>query len=64
VAACSYCNSWRNIEKVKNTYDLMSQKYFTHATPTLFNAGTLKPQLSSCYLLAMEKDSIEVFTIH
>jgi ribonucleoside-diphosphate reductase alpha chain len=37
----------------------MSQKYFTHATPTLFNAGTLKPQLSSCYLIAMESDSIE-----
>lgn len=47
-----------DIEKVKNTYDLMSQKYFTHATPTLFNAGTLKPQLSSCYLLALEQDSI------
>lgn len=44
---------------VKETYDLMSQKYFTHATPTLFNAGTTKPQLSSCYLVAMEEDSIE-----
>jgi len=48
-----------NIEKVKETYDLMSQKYFTHATPTLFNAGTPRPQLSSCYLIAMEKDSIQ-----
>ena len=47
-----------NIEKVKTTYDLMSQKYFTHATPTLFNAGSPKPQLSSCYLLALEDDSI------
>jgi len=47
-----------NLEKVKITYDLMSQKYFTHATPTLFNAGTPKPQLSSCYLLALEADSI------
>tara|TARA_B100000035_G_scaffold314142_1_gene329582 strand:- start:241 stop:2007 length:1767 start_codon:yes stop_codon:yes gene_type:complete len=37
----------------------MSQKYFTHATPTLYNAGTPKPQLSSCYLLSMESDSIE-----
>ena len=46
-----------NLEK-QETYDLMSQKYFTHATPTLFNAGTPRPQLSSCYLLAMEKDSI------
>jgi len=45
--------------KVRATYDLMSQKYFTHATPTLFNAGTLKPQLSSCYLIAMESDSID-----
>ena len=44
---------------VKETYDLMSQKYFTHATPTLFNAGTPRPQLSSCYLVAMEDDSIE-----
>lgn len=48
-----------NIEKIKETYELMSQKYFTHATPTLFNAGTLHPQLSSCYLIAMENDSIE-----
>ena len=48
-----------NIEKVKETYELMSQKYFTHATPTLFNAGTPHPQLSSCYLIAMENDSIE-----
>jgi ribonucleoside-diphosphate reductase alpha subunit len=49
----------RRMHKVRATYDLMSQKYFTHATPTLFNAGTLKPQLSSCYLIAMESDSIE-----
>ena len=48
-----------NMEKVKETYDLMSQKYFIHATPTLFNAGTPRPQLSSCYLLGMEDDSIE-----
>ena len=48
-----------NMSKVRTTYDLMSQKYFTHATPTLFNAGTLKPQLSSCYLIAMESDSID-----
>jgi ribonucleotide reductase alpha subunit len=44
---------------VRETYDLMSQKYFTHATPTLFNAGTPRPQLSSCYLIAMEDDSID-----
>ena len=48
-----------DIENVKKTYDLMSEKYFTHATPTLFNAGTPRPQLSSCYLIAMENDSIE-----
>ena len=47
-----------NIEKIKETYDLMSQKYFTHATPTLFNSGTLRPQMSSCYLIAMENDSL------
>ena len=48
-----------NLDKAKETYDLMSNKYFTHATPTLFNAGTPRPQLSSCFLLAMKKDSIE-----
>jgi ribonucleoside-diphosphate reductase alpha subunit len=47
-----------NLEKVKNTYDLLSMKYFIHATPTLFNAGTTRQQLSSCFLLAMEDDSI------
>ena len=46
------------LQLVKETYDLMSQKYFTHATPTLFNSGTPRPQLSSCYLIAMEDDSI------
>lgn len=44
---------------IKESYDLMSLKYFTHATPTLFNAGTPRPQLSSCYLIAMEDDSID-----
>ena len=48
-----------DLNLVKETYDLMSQKYFVHATPTLFNAGTNKQQLSSCYLLAMESDSLE-----
>ena len=47
------------IALVKETYDLMSQKFFTHATPTLFNAGTPRPQLSSCYLIAMEDDSLD-----
>lgn len=44
---------------IKETYDLLSLKYFTHATPTLFNAGTPRPQLSSCYLLKMEDDSLD-----
>ena len=48
-----------DLERVKETYDLLSNKYFTHATPTLFNAGTNNPQLSSCYLLGMEEDSVE-----
>jgi len=48
-----------NLTKVLETYEHMSQKYFTHATPTLFNAGTPHPQLSSCYLIAMEDDSID-----
>ena len=48
-----------DIDKVIETYELMSQKYFTHATPTLFNAGTPRPQMSSCFLLTMKGDSIE-----
>jgi ribonucleoside-diphosphate reductase alpha subunit len=48
-----------DVESALRTYDLMSQKYFTHATPTLFNAGTPRPQLSSCFLLKMENDSID-----
>jgi len=48
-----------DLPRVKETYDLMSQKYFTHATPTLFNAGTNNPQMSSCFLVAMKDDSID-----
>lgn len=48
-----------NIEAAVETYHLLSQKWFIHATPTLFNAGTGKPQLSSCFLLAMKGDSID-----
>jgi|688.fasta_scaffold05890_12 ribonucleoside-diphosphate reductase alpha subunit len=48
-----------DMKKVYNTFVLMSEKYFTHATPTLFNAGTQRPQLSSCYLIAMENDSLD-----
>ena len=47
------------LRRVRETYDLMSQKFFTHATPTLFNAGTNNPQMSSCFLVAMKEDSIE-----
>ncbi|MCX2740655.1 ribonucleoside-diphosphate reductase subunit alpha [Pontibacter anaerobius] len=47
-----------DIESAIETYNLMSEKWFTHATPTLFNAGTPKPQLSSCFLLTMKDDSI------
>jgi ribonucleoside-diphosphate reductase alpha chain len=48
-----------DIEAAIDTYEMMSQKYFTHATPTLFNAGTPKPQMSSCFLLSMKEDSID-----
>ena len=48
-----------DIREVIETYDLMSKKYFTHATPTLFNSGTNRPQLSSCFLLSMKDDSID-----
>jgi ribonucleotide reductase alpha subunit len=58
-ALTHYTNEDECLLLIKETYDLMSQKYFTHATPTLFNAGTPRPQLSSCYLIAMEDDSIE-----
>lgn len=47
-----------DIQEALATYSLMSEKWFTHATPTLFNAGTPKPQLSSCFLLTMQEDSI------
>jgi ribonucleotide reductase alpha subunit len=47
-----------DLKSAKDTYEYMSLKYFTHATPTLYNAGTKKPQLSSCYLIAMEEDSL------
>lgn len=49
----------KDIENALKTYELMSERWFTHATPTLFNAGTPKPQLSSCFLLTMKDDSID-----
>ena len=48
-----------DIDAALETYELMSKRYFTHATPTLFNSGTPKPQMSSCFLLAMKDDSID-----
>lgn len=48
-----------DIEAAIETYNLMSEKWFIHATPTLFNAGTPKPQMSSCFLLSMKEDSID-----
>ena len=48
-----------DVKAAIETYDLMSRRYFTHATPTLFNAGTPQPQMSSCFLLVMKNDSID-----
>ena len=48
-----------DVEAAIQTYNLLSEKWFTHATPTLFNAGTPKPQMSSCFLLTMQDDSID-----
>ncbi|MEP6003163.1 MAG: ribonucleoside-diphosphate reductase subunit alpha, partial [Maribacter dokdonensis] len=48
-----------DLDAAIETYELMSKKFFTHATPTLFNSGTPKPQMSSCFLLAMKDDSID-----
>ena len=48
-----------DVESAIKTYHLMSERWFTHATPTLFNAGTPKPQMSSCFLLTMKDDSID-----
>ncbi|XP_071951514.1 ribonucleoside-diphosphate reductase large subunit-like isoform X2 [Antedon mediterranea] len=49
----------KDIDAAIETYNLMSEKWFTHASPTLFNAGTNRPQLSSCFLLTMSDDSID-----
>lgn len=50
---------YEDVDKAIETYDLMSNFWFIHATPTLFNSGTVKPQMSSCFLLAIKDDSIE-----
>jgi ribonucleotide reductase alpha subunit len=49
----------RDLDAAVETYELMSQRWFTHATPTMFNAGTPQPQMSSCFLLSMKDDSID-----
>ena len=49
-----------DIESAILTYHMLSERWFTHASPTLFNAGTPRPQLSSCFLICMKSDSIEV----
>lgn len=49
----------RDVDRALQTYNLMSERYFTHASPTLFNAGTPHPQMSSCFLVCMKDDSIE-----
>ena len=56
--AVALWSSTNDLERIFETYDLLSQKYLTHATPTLFNAGGPRQQLSSCFLLAMSDDSI------
>ena len=56
---CDYSITDESFQKVKETYDALSLGYFIHATPTLFNAGTNHPQLSSCFLLTMSDDSIK-----
>ena len=48
-----------DIDRAIETYNLLSERYFTHASPTMFNAGTPRPQMSSCFLIAMKDDSIE-----
>jgi ribonucleoside-diphosphate reductase alpha chain len=49
----------KNLDKILETYNLLSERYYTHASPTLFNAGTRKPQMSSCFLVAMKDDSLD-----
>jgi ribonucleoside-diphosphate reductase subunit M1 len=53
-----------DIDKAIETYDYMSQKYFTHASPTLFNAGTPSPQMSSCFLIDRRKTALTASTTH
>lgn len=61
VRACVCVFGWpgQDMERIMETYDLMSRRFFIHATPTLFNAGAPRPQMSSCFLVHMKDDSIE-----
>ncbi len=59
-AECVVAVGEQDIDSAVQTYHYLSERWFTHASPTLFNAGTPRPQLSSCFLLAMKNDSIEV----
>lgn len=54
-----HTHTQEDIESAITTYHAMSERWFTHASPTLFNGGTPRPQLSSCFLLAMRDDSID-----
>jgi ribonucleotide reductase alpha subunit len=58
------CVRKQDVDSAIQTYHYLSERWFTHASPTLFNAGTPRPQLSSCFLLAMKSDSIEVGTFN
>jgi ribonucleotide reductase alpha subunit len=58
-----FVNNKDQIKQIKETYDLLSQLYFTHATPTLFNSGTNKPQLSSCYLFSTDDNLEDIFSM-
>ena len=60
LAECVVALGEQDIDSAVQTYHYLSERWFTHASPTLFNAGTPRPQLSSCFLLAMKNDSIEV----
>ena len=53
-----------DIDSAVATYHLLSERWFTHASPTLFNAGTPRAQMSSCFLVCMKNDSIEVRSVH
>lgn len=59
IMRCAIGIHLHDLESAFDTYEMMSNQWFTHATPTLFNSGTTRPQMSSCFLLAMKEDSID-----